>query len=325
MKRREFIAALGGAAAWPLVARAQQTERVRRIGVMHSSPPVIWQPREEAFKEALAELGWIEGRNLRIDYRPVSSDPDRLRAAVSELVALAPEVIVATTTSLPTLQAATRTIPVVFTRALDPVALGYVASLAKPGGNMTGHAGFDPLVAPKWVQLLKEIAPLVTHAGLLYDPINAGMEQFAELVSSAAPALGVQITSTAVRNAVEIERAIGTVALTPNSGMILPANPSINVNLDLAVALTTQHRLPTIGVWRFFAERGGLASYGPLDLEPDRLAASYVDRILKGAKPAELPVQYSTKYELVINLKTAKTLGLSIPSGVMAIADQVIE
>ena len=325
MRRRQFIAALGGAAAWPLVALGQQTKRVRRIGVMRGSTPVIWQPREEAFKEALGALGWIEGRNLRIDYRPVSSDPDRLRAAVSELVALTPEVIVANTPSLRALQAATRTIPVVFTRALDPVALGYVASLAKPGGNMTGHAGFDPLVAPKWVQLLKEIAPLVTHASLLYDPINAGMEQFADLISSAAPALGLQVTSTAVRNAVELERAIGTVARTPNSGMILPANPSINVNLNLAVALTTQHRLPTIGVWRVFAERGGLASYGPLDLEPDRLAASYVDRILKGAKPADLPVELTNNFLLTINLKTAKALGFTVPNGLLNAADKVIE
>jgi putative ABC transport system substrate-binding protein len=190
---------------------------------------------------------------------------------------------------------------------------------------MTGHAGFDPLVAPKWVQLLKEIAPLVTHASLLYDPINAGMEQFADLISSAAPALGLQVTSTAVRNAVELERAIGTVARTPNSGMILPANPSINVNLNLAVALTTQHRLPTVGVWRVFAERGGLASYGPLDLEPDRLAASYVDRILKGAKPADLPVELTNNFLLTINLKTAKALGFTVPNGLLNAADKVIE
>jgi ABC-type uncharacterized transport system substrate-binding protein len=328
MKRRQFITLLGGAAAaWPLPARPQQPEPMRRIGVLVSvGDDPESRGRIAAFVQGLHDLGRIEGRNIRIDTRWGDGDPDRFRQHATELVALAPEVILVSGGSGmgPMLQA-TRTVPIVFVQVTDPVGAGFVNSLARPGGNATGFTHFEYGISAKWLELLKQIAPKVTRAAVLRDPaIASGVGQFA-VIQSVAPQLGVELTPVQVRDAGEIERGVTSFALGPNGGMIVTASALAVVHRDLIIALAARHRLPAIFPFRFHATGGGLMSYGPDTIEPHRRAASYVDRILKGEKPADLPVQAPTKYEFVINLKTTKALGLAVPPTLLATADEVIE
>jgi putative ABC transport system substrate-binding protein len=326
--RCEFITFIGGAAAaWPLAARAQQPERVRRIGVLMYLPAddAEGQARLAAFTQALTQLGWSDGHNLRIDTRYATADDIRRHAA--ELAALAPDVLVAgtgTATVAPLLQA-TRTVPIVFAVVIDPVGAGFVDSLARPGGNATGFTVFEYSMSGKWLELLKEIAPNVTRVAVLRDPaIASGIGQFGA-VQIVAPSLGVQLNPLDVRDAGEIERAIGAFASGLNGGLIVTASPVANVHRNLIVTLAARHKLPAIYFSGRFVVDGGLISYGPDFIDQYRRAAGYVDRILKGEKPADLAVQASTKYELVINLKTAKAMGLTIPPAVLGRADEVIE
>ena len=328
MQRREFITLLGGAAAgWPLAARAQQSERVRRIGVLMYLPAddAEGQARLAAFTQALTRLGWSDGHNLRIDTRYATADDIRRHAA--ELAALAPDVLVAgtgTATVAPLLQA-TRTVPIVFAIVIDPVGAGFVASLAQPGGNATGTTIFEYSMSGKWLELLKEIAPNVTRVAVLRDPaIASGIGQFGA-VQIVAPSLGVQLSPLDVRDAGEIERAIGAFASGLNGGLIVTASPVANVHRNLIVTLAARHKLPAIYFSGRFVVDGGLISYGPDLIDQYRRTAGYVDRILKGEKPADLPVQVPTKYELLINLKTAKAMGLTFPPAVLGRADEVIE
>jgi putative tryptophan/tyrosine transport system substrate-binding protein len=328
MKRREFIAGLAGAAAaWPLAARAQQPERMRRIGVlMHlAADDPEGQARHAAFVQGLQQSGWSAGRNVRIDTRWGTSEADRRRYA-AELVALAPDVILASnTTATLALQAATSTVPVVFANVTDPVAAGFVESLARPGGNATGFTLFEYGISAKWLELLKEIAPGVTQAAVIREGTNpAGIGQFAA-IQSVAPSHGVQVSPVVVRDGSEIERAVGTLARAPNSGLIVTASGLRESEGHLIVTLAARFRLPAVYPFRFFVADGGLICYGPHSTEEYRRAAGYVDRILKGEKPADLPVQAPTTYELVINLHTAKALGLDIPPTLLARADEVIE
>ena len=327
--RREFIALLGGvAAAWPLTARAQQRERMRRVGVLlpAAADDTVFQTRMAAFLQALALLGWIVDRNLSIDIRWATTNADDLRRHATELVALAPEVILANGTPAvgPLLQA-THTVPIVFPNVIDPVGAGFVDSLARPGGNATGFMTFEYSLAGKWLELLKQIAPGVTRAAVLRDPaLVSGASQFA-IIQAAAPSLRMEVNPVNMRDAPQIERAIAAFARSLNGGLIVTAGGAAYANRDLIVTLATRHNLPTVYFERSFVTGGGLMSYG-LDV-PDqfRLAAGYVDRILKGEKPADLPVQAPTKYELVINLKTARALDLEVPPSLLARADEVIE
>ena len=328
MKRREFITMLGGAAvAWPLAARAQQPERVRRIGVLMYLPAddAEGQARLAAFTQAMKQLGWSDGHNLRIDTRYATADDIRRHAA--ELAALAPDVLMAgtgTPTVAPLLQA-TRTVPIVFVTVIDPVGAGFVASLAQPGGNATGFTIYEYSMSGKWLELLKEIAPHVTRVAVLRDPaIASGIGQFGA-VQIVAPSLGVQLSPLDVRDAGEIERAIGAFASGLNGGLIVTASPVANVHRNLIVTLAARHKLPAIYFSGRFVVDGGLISYGPDLIDQYRRTAGYVDRILKGEKPADLPVQVPTKYELLINLKTAKAMGLTFPPAVLGRADEVIE
>jgi putative tryptophan/tyrosine transport system substrate-binding protein len=328
MRRREFITLIGGAAAaWPLAARAQQVERMRRIGVLWylGADDAEGQARLAAFAHALKQLGWSEGGNLRIESRWATADNIRRHAA--ELAALAPDVLVAATgtaTVAPLLQA-TRTVPIVFTIVIDPVGAGFVASLARPGGNATGFLMFEYGLSGKWLELLKQIAPGVVRAAVLRDPgVASGIGQFAA-VQAVAPSLGVELSPVDARDAPEIERAVTVFARSGNSGLIVTPSPVASRHRELITVLAARHKLPAVYAFRFYVTAGGLISYGPDTIDQYRRAAGYVDRILKGEKPADLPVQAPTKYELVINLKTAKTLGLEIPTAVLARADEVIE
>jgi putative ABC transport system substrate-binding protein len=327
VKRREFIALLGGAAAWPLAARAQQ-ERVRRIGVLmpNAADDPEYQARMTAFLQELAQLGWIDGRKARIDTRWGVADADRIRKYAAELVALAPDVILANSSAaLASLLQATRTVPIVFTAVADPVGAGYVDSLARPGGNATGFIVYEYSIAAKWLELLKEIAPHVTRAAVLRDSaIAAGPGQFG-VIQAAAPSLGVDLRVADVRDAREIERALTAFAQGSNGGLIVTGGPGAIFHRGLIVALAARHRLPAVYSGRYFVTDGGLISYGADSVDQLRRAAGYVDRILKGERPADLPVQAPTKYELVINLKTARTLGLTVPDTLLARADEVIE
>jgi putative ABC transport system substrate-binding protein len=329
LKRRDFITLLGGAAvAWPLAARAQQRERMRRIGVL--TPFAADDPeghgRLTAFAQGLQQLGWTVGRNIRIDYRWGDGKPDTMRKYAAELVALAPDLIVSDSSAAtaPLLEA-TRTIPIVFGVVADPVGAGYVESLARPGGNATGFTPFEYSVAGKWLELLREIAPQVTRAVVLRDStIAAGPGQFGAM-QALAVSLGVELRPINVRDADEIERSITAFAQGPNSGMIVTGSPAAAAKRDLIVALAARHRLPAVYNNRLFVDVGGLLCYGTDFLDQFRRAAGYVDRILRGEKPADLPVQAPTKYDLVLNLKTAKALGLTVPETLLARADEVIE
>jgi putative tryptophan/tyrosine transport system substrate-binding protein len=328
MRRREFLCALGGAAAaWPLSARAQQAEHIRRIGVLMSlaADDAEGQARLAAFTQALKQLGWSDGGNLRIETRWATADDIRRHAA--ELVALAPDVILAATgtATVAALLPATRTVPIVFVSAIDPVGAGFVANLARPGGNATGFTIYEYSMSGKWLELLKEIAPRVTRAAVLRDPaVASGIGQFGA-VQAVAPALGVELSPVDVRDAGEVERAVTAFARGLNGGLIVTAGALTISHRQLIIVLAARHKLPAVYPARFHVTAGGLISYGPDLIDQFRHAASYVDRILKGEKPADLPVQAPTKYELVINLKTAKALGLNLPATVLARADEVIE
>jgi putative ABC transport system substrate-binding protein len=328
LKRREFITLLGGAAAWPLAAHAQQQgERIRRVGVLTGlADDADTQAHMAAFLQGLAQLGWTEGRNLRIDTRWTAGDADRGRRYAAELVALAPDVLLASGSSvLEPLLKATRTVPIVFTIVADPVGAGYVDSLAEPGGNATGFTPFEYSLSAKWLELLKQIAPGVTRAAVLRDPaITSGIGQFA-VIQSVAPSVGVDVRPVNVRDPAEIERAVAAFARSSTGGLIVTGSALTTVHRDLIITLAARHRLPAIYTARLFAASGGLITYGSNFVEQHRQAASYVDRILKGARPADLPVQAPTKYELIINLKTAKALGLEVPPTLLARADEVIE
>ena len=329
MNRREFITLLGSAAAaWPLAARAQQKERVRRIGVLNTfaAEDPEGQARIGAFLQGLQEWGWAVGRNVRIEYRWAAGDAERIRKYAAELVALAPDVILAAGGAVvaPLLQA-TSTVPIVFAQTPDPVGAGFVASLARPGGNATGFTIFEYGISGKWVELLKEIAPRVTRVAVLRDPaISSGTGQLGA-IQSVAPSFGVELSPLNMRDAPEIERAVTAFAQSSNGGLLVTGSALATVHRDLIITLAARHRLPAVYPVRFFVSSGGLISYGPDSVDPYRRAAAYVDRILKGEKPADLPVQAPTKYELVINLKTAKALGLTVPETLLARADEVIE
>jgi putative ABC transport system substrate-binding protein len=329
MRRRKFITLLGGAAmARPLTARAQQRERMRRVGIL--LPAVaddpVWQARVGAFLQGLGQAGWNIGSNVTIDTRWATSNVADLRRQAAELAALAPDVILAGGSSSfgPLLQA-TRTIPIVFTLVVDPVGGGYVESLAQPGGNATGFMNWEYSMGGKWQELLKEIAPSVTRVAVLRDSAQGfATSQFAA-IQAVAPSLRVEVNPVDIRDAGEIERAIAAYARTPNGGLILIGSGAAVHHRDLIITLAARHKLPAVYYERFFAAAGGLASYGPDNVDAFRRAAGYVDRILKGEKPADLPVQAPTKFETIINLKTAKALGLSVPLSLQQRADEVIE
>jgi len=327
IERRKFLATLGGAAAWPLAARAQQPDRVRRIGVLintaDNDPDAV--ARLSAFKKALRKLGWDEGRNLQIDTR-LGVEDDRIRRNAAELIALAPDVILANgPPPAMALQQATRSVPIVFAGVNDPVSSGFVESLAQPGGNITGFSLVEYSFSGKWLELLKELSPRVMRAAILRDlGLASGSGQLGA-IQSVAPSLGVELTPLNVSDAGAIERSLAAFARSPNGGMIVTGSTLALVHRKLIITLADRHRLPAVYPQRPFIASGGLISYGTDSIDPFRRAAGYADRILKGEKPADLPVQAPTKYELVINLKTARALGLEVPPTLLARADEVIE
>jgi putative tryptophan/tyrosine transport system substrate-binding protein len=328
MRRREFIILLGGAVtAWPLIARAQPAERVRRIGVLLPSAAENpeYQPWVGAFLQELSQLGWSIGRNVRIDTRWAATNPD-IRNQAAELVALAPDVILAHgSNTVGQLLQATHTVPIVFPVIADPIAGGFVDNLARPGGNATGFMLFENSISGKWLELLKQIAPGVTRVAVIVDPtIPTGPAQFS-VIQTMAPSLRVEVTPINKRDAGEIERAVAALAQASNGGLIVTTGLPATHNRDLIITLAARHKLPAIYFDRYFVTAGGLFSYGPDRIDMYRRAAGYVDRILKGEKPADMPVQAPTKYQLVINLKTAKALGLTVPQALLASADEVIE
>jgi len=329
LHRRQFIALLGGAAAaWPLAARAQQGERMRRVGVLMNLTAADddASPRVTALAQGLQQLGWTAGRNVRIDYRWGAVDADRSRRYATELLALAPDVILASSSpAVAALQQATPTVPIVFVNIIDPVGAGFVDSLAQPGGNATGFISYEYGLSAKLLELLREIAPELKRVAVLRDPaIATGIGQLA-VIQAAAPSFGVEVRPVGVRDADEIERAVTAFARSSNGGLIVTGSPLTALHRKLIIALVARHRLPAVYPFRYYPTSGGLISYGPDTTDPFRRAAGYVDRILKGEKPADLPVQAPTKYELVINLKTAKALGLEVPPTLLARADEVIE
>jgi putative ABC transport system substrate-binding protein len=328
LKRREFISLIGGAAAaWPLAARAEG-ERMRRVGVLcalaESDPEVKgWFA---AFQEGLQRLGWVQGHNISIEYRWPGGDEQRLQADAAELVGTAPDVLFAAPTpALAALHHQTRSVPIVFVQVSDPVKLGFVAGLARPGGNITGFANFEHPIGGKWLELLKDTAPGRTRVAVLFEPDNPSQGAYLQAIETAAPTFGMQVTRAGVRNATEIERAVIAFAQDPNAALIVAPNTVTIPNRDLIIDLAARYRLPTVYPYRFFARSGGFISYG-IDLAGQyRQAAGYVDRILKGAKPGDLPIQLSSKFELVVNLKAARALGLTISESLLQTADEVIE
>jgi putative ABC transport system substrate-binding protein len=329
MQRRKFITLLGGAAvAWPLAARAQQPEQMRRIGVLmnRAAGDPEGRARVAAFQHGLQQLGWTDGRNLRIDIRWGEDDADRERQCAAELVALAPDVILAAgTLGVAALQHVTRTLPIVFVGVGDPVGAGFVDKLARPGGNTTGFMVYEYSLSGKWLELLKEIAPSVTRAAVLRDPDSpAGIGQFSAIQAAARP-LGVEVNPLSVRDAGEIERGVAAFASAANGGLIVTPSGRVSLHHDLIIAVAARHKLPAVYAFRYMVTGGGLICYAPDWVDQYRPAAGYVDRILKGEKPADLPVQAPTKYELVINLKTAKALGITVPPQLLGRADEVIE
>jgi putative tryptophan/tyrosine transport system substrate-binding protein len=328
MRRREAITLLGGAAAWPVAARAQPGERVRRIGIFISGTEADpeMQARVTTFRAALERLGWSEGRNVRFDIRYGSSAPERYQAIAKELVALQPDVIFAHTTPIvAALKRETTTVPVVFVSVSDPVGSDLVASLARPGGNITGLLLYEASITGKWLAMLKEIAPGLARVALMANPRTTPYDSFLRAAEVAAPALAIELVPSRTANAADIERTIESLARTPNGGLlVLPDGTSI-LHRDLILVLTARYRLPTVYGFRFFVTAGGLMSYGADILEQHRQAAALVDRILHGSNPADLPVQAPTRYQTVVNLKTARALGFSVPPGLLVAADEVIE
>jgi putative tryptophan/tyrosine transport system substrate-binding protein len=329
MERREFITLLGGAAAWPLAARAQQPERMRRIGILvgaAAAGEAEGQARVGAFLQALALLGWTPGRNLQIEYRWGMADPASIRKYAAELATSAPDIILSSGAGpLGALLQETRTVPIVFANVADPVGAGFVNSLSRPGGNATGFMQFEYSLSAKWLELLKQIAPGVTRAAVFRDAaLTAGTGQFA-VIQSVASSVGVEVSPVNVHDAGEIERAVAAFARSANGGLIVTSSGLVVRHRELIIGLAAQHKLPAVYYRRLFVNDGGLLSYGYDIVDQFRRAAGYVDRILKGEKPADLPVQAPTKYELVVNLKTAKALGIEVPASVLARADEVIE
>jgi putative tryptophan/tyrosine transport system substrate-binding protein len=329
MRRRDFMTLIGGtAAAWPLAARAEQDERVRRVGVLMNTvaDDAEGQARLIAFGQGLAQLGWTDGRNVRIHIRWGAGDAERFHRYAVELVALAPDVILAASgTAVPPLLQATRTLPIVFAQTMDPVGAGFVASLARPGGNATGFTQVEFGMSGKWLELLKQIAPRVTRAAVIRDPSEpAGMGQWGA-IQALAPSLGVEVSPVDARDTDDMERSVTAFVGSSNGGIVVTGSAATAVHREKIVSLAARHRLPAVYPYRYHITSGGLISYGPDTIEPYRRAASYVDRILRGEKPADLPVQAPTRYELAINLKTAKALGLDVPPMLLARADEVIE
>jgi putative ABC transport system substrate-binding protein len=328
IRRRQFISALGAATAWPLAARAQQPDALRRIGVLLNV--TVDDPRGQAsvaaFRQGLQQLGWSDGRDLRIDIRWGEDDADRERRYAAELVALAPDIILAAgTVSVAALQNVTRTLPIVFVNVADPIGAGFVDSLARPGGDTTGFTNGEYSLSGKWLELLKQIAPNVTRVAVIRDAATpAGIGQFTA-IQAATQSLGVEVSPIGVRDSGEIERTVAAFGRSVNGGLIVTPSASVLDHHDLIIALAARHKLPAVYGDRTEVTRGGLVSYGPDRIDQFRRAADYVNRILKGEKPADLPVQAPTKYELIINLKTAKALGLAIPQSLLATADEVIE
>jgi putative ABC transport system substrate-binding protein len=329
VRRREFISLLSSSAvAWPLAVRAQQPAGMRRIGVLMNlaESDSEGQARIAAFREGLARLGWAEGRELQIEYRWFAGDPVRARDYAAELAKMKPDVMFAgTTPSVVALQRETRSVPIVFAQVADPVGSGLIASLARPGGNITGFSQFEYAIAAKWLELLKQMAPQVSRAAVIYDPTNRESKEYVPPIEAVAPSLGVQLTVAAVRDNADIEHAIDEVAREPNCGLIPLPGPLIAVRRDLIISLASRYRLPSVYAYRYWPTSGGLASYGVEIIDLYRRAASYVDRILKGEKPGDLPVQQATKFALVINLKTAKAIGVKISDNLLSLADEVIE
>jgi ABC-type uncharacterized transport system substrate-binding protein len=328
MRRRTFISLLGGAAWWPLAARAQQAARIRRIGVLmpHTQDNPVGPPRIAALLQQLQQLGWTVGRNLEVDVRWAGPDGDNLHKHAAELAALAPDVILANgSVAVAPLLQATRSVPIVFVIVPDPVGGGFVESLARPGGNATGFLQFEYGLSGKWLELLKQIAPWVTRAAVMRDPTSpAGTGQFGA-IQSVAPSLGVEVRPVGMRDAGEMERAIAAFTRGANGGLIVTGTAFAQLHRNLIITLAARHKVPAVYFDRSFVTAGGLVSYGPDLVDEFRRAAAYVDRVLKGERPADLPVQAPTKYELVINLKTAKALGLEVPPTLLARADEVIE
>ena len=327
MRRRKFIKLVGGAAVWPVVARAQSPERVRRVGVlMHvTENDPDGQARLSGFLDGLKSLGWVEGRDVQFDIRWGPNDPNRYARQAAELVEKVPEILIAPTSfTLAALQRATQSVPIVFMGVIDPVGAGFVSSLAKPGGNTTGFVAFEYTIGAKWLELLKEIAPHVTLAAVLRDQANAsGIGQFAAI--EAAGAVGIDLSVIALQDAGRVEQAVAAFAKEPNGALVVTASPFGVNHPDVVVALAARYTLPAVYPFAYFVHHGGLISYGPDIVGQSRPAAVYVNRILKGEKPADLPVQAPTKYDLIVNLKTAKALGISVPPTLLARADEVIE
>ena len=327
MRRRDFIKGITVLTTWPIAARAQQSERMRRIGVlMNPEPNDDSEVALAAFVRSLRELGWTDGSNVRIETRWAGGSVSAIRKYAAELVALTPDVILATgTVDMEPLLEATRTVPIVFVQVADPVGAGFIRSLARPGGNVTGFVQFEYSLSAKWLELLKQIAPGMTQVAVLRDPaVTSGIGQFA-VIESLAPSLGIDVTAINVHDAGEIKRDVASFASSGDGGLILTASALAVVHRELITALAAQYKLPAVYYRRIFVTGGGLISYGYIAVDHFRRAATYVDRILKGEKPADLPAQTPTKYELVINLKTAKALGLSVPQHLLASADEVIE
>ena len=326
--RREFNKLLGGAVAWPLVARAEPADRMRRIGVLmgvaENDPE--GQAGVAAFQQGLADLNWADGRNVRIEYRWAAGDVDRIRAYTRELVALAPDVLVGNgTPALRALRDATHSIPIVFVLVNDPVGQGFIANLARPGGNITGFTIFEHAFAGKWLEMLKEVVPGIIRVAVLQNPDHPAWNSYLRAIGAVASGMGVEVTAAPVNTAADIQAAIPAFALVPNGGLILLPSPVATAHRELIASVALRRGLPSIYLSRIYPMSGGLMSYGINLIEPYRQAAVYVDRILRGEKPADLPVQAPTKYELVVNVRTAKALGLEIPPSLLARADEVIE
>jgi putative ABC transport system substrate-binding protein len=328
MRRREFITLLGGAAGWPFAARAQQTDRKRRIGVLmnFAADDPESKARLEAFTQGLKRRGWLEGANVSLDYRFGAANTELVSASAKELVGLGPDVILGHSTACAAaLQLQTRTIPIVFVNVSDPVGLGFIQSLPRPGGNLTGVLHLEAGIVSKWLAMLKEIAPTIKRAALLGNPKATSFDYFVQAAQVAAQSLVMEVPPVAVETAADIARAIESFARVPDSALVLPPDATTQIHRDLVIALAAQHRLPAVYPLHVFVAAGGLMSYGTDQNDMFRLAASYVDRILRGDKPADLPVQAPTKFETSINVRTAKTLGLNIPPGLLVAADELIE
>ena len=328
MKRRKFIALLGGAAAFTSFAVRAQPERMRQIGVLVGAfdRDLEVQARLAAFRLGLEKLGWTEGRNIHIEIRWAGGDPDRMATYAAELVRLKPDLLFAASGSpLAALLRETRTIPIVFAQVPDPVGGGFVTSLARPGGNVTGFSQYEYAIAGKWLELLKQLAPHITRAAVIHDPTNLSSAGYLRAIQAVAASLGVQVAPAATRNAADVDRAVDTLVREGNGGLIVTPGPASTGQREHIIAQAARHRLPAVYPFRYFAADGGLASYGVDNIDLFRRAAGYVDRILKGEKPGDLPVQLADKYELVINLKTAKALGLDVPMSLLARTDEVIE